>query len=218
MRRAIVVMAAVAAFLLAATPVAAGTFSDFKLSGRGADAYLTTFRPGGPSEPAFVYVRTYLFAGDEVEWFDHTAYPTKQLFFRTETSGFDIDGNPVSVTEIVGYATGDAVTWSADNQLTKAFASATVTLARCGGETCVPYGTAEVRVSWTGVGDLTRGVGVSVSTSGSETFVSHGRSARRYATVTALIDGVDTTGPGTDSSATIFNVSSASLGICHGRC
>jgi hypothetical protein len=219
MGRTIPGLVALLAFLLTAAPVAAGTMWHFTMSGRGASAFFWTNRAGGPSEPATVTVMTDLVAGEKVEWTDHVKYPTAQLVFRQTTTGYDSSGNWVFVSEIVGYATGDAVAFSADSRLNSASAVATVTLARCGYDYCEPYGTADVRVTWTGQGEISRGVGNSVSISGGTTFTSHGRYAYRDATVSASIGGSDpAAGDLFGSDARIYNVSSADLAVCQGRC
>jgi hypothetical protein len=220
MRRTISVLLATLACLLMATPVTASPMWHFSISGRSAHASFLVTRPGSSSEPPYLMVRTDIMAGERVDWTDHSTYATTQLFVIQHTSGSDNGWDWYYVSEVVGYADGDAVTFSADSRLNRASAAATVTLATCGEESCQALGTADVRAIWTGLGDLTRGVGNSVSISGSMTFATQGRYVYRDATAAVSIAGAEI-GVGETvqyASARIEDARSANLAVCHLSC
>jgi hypothetical protein len=122
------------------------------------------------------------------------------------------------VSDTFGFAGGDAVVLTVDAQkLTDASVSADVALTTCTEEhgefVCVDAGTATVRASWTGTGELVRVSETLRVSSKTFTEVSRFRGTFRDATATGGMNGTDF---GTSQFADIFNASSADLFVCHG--
>jgi hypothetical protein len=220
MRRSLVVVLGVLlALVVVASPAqAAGNAFHFSVKGPGAEAFWSTFPVSGTPEPGVVYTDTYLETAQQAVREDGTRFDDKFLFIDRFSYKFDRRGNFIFVSDTFGFAGGDAVALTVDAQkLTGASVSADVALTTCTEEhgefVCVDAGTATVRASWTGTGELVR---VSETfRAGSKTFteVFRFRGTFRDATATGGMNGTDF---GTSLFADVFNASSADLFVCHG--
>lgn len=221
MRRpvAIVALGILLAVVVAASPAqAAGNTFHFSVKGPGAEAFWSTFPVSGKPEPGVVYTDTFLSTAQQAVREDGTRFQDKFLFIDRFSYKFDRRGNFIFVADTFGFAGGDAVALTVDAQrLASALVSADVALTTCTEEQgqflCVDAGTATVRASWTGTGELVR---VSETfRAGSKTFteVFRFRGTFREASATGAMNETDF---GTPLFADIFNASSADLFVCHG--
>jgi len=215
----VVVLGVLLVLVVAASPAqAAGNTFHFSVKGPGAEAFWSTFPVSGTPEPGVVYTDTYLTTVQQAVREDGTRFQDNFLFIDRFSYKFDRRGNFIFVSDTFGFASGDAVALSVDaSKLTSASVSADVALTTCTEEhgefVCVDAGTATVRASWTGTGELVR---VSETfRAGSKTFteVFRFRGTLRDATATGGMNGTDF---GTSLFADIFNASSADLFVCHG--
>jgi hypothetical protein len=215
----VVVLGVLLVLVVAASPAqAAGNTFHFSVKGPGAEAFWSTFPVSGTPEPGVVYTDTYLTTAQQAVREDGTRFQDNFLFIDRFSYKFDRRGNFIFVSDTFGFASGDAVALSVDaSKLTSASVSADVALTTCTEEhgefVCVDAGTATVRASWTGTGELVR---VSETfRAGSKTFteVFRFRGTLRDATATGGMNGTDF---GTSLFADVFNASSADLFVCHG--
>jgi len=214
----LVVLGVLLALVVMASPAqAAGNAFHFSVKGPGAEAFWSTFPASGTPEPGVVYTDTYLTTAQQAVVEDGTRFQDKFLFIDRFSYKFDRRGNFIFVSETFGSASGDAVALSVDTQsLTSASVSADVVLTTCTEEhgefVCVDAGTATVRASWTGTGELVRVSETFRVSSKTFTEVFRFRGTFRDATATGAMNGTDF---GTLLYADIFNASSADLFVCH---
>ena len=215
----VVVLGVLLVLVVAASPAqAAGNTFHFSVKGPGAEAFWSTFPVSGTPEPGVVYTDTFLSAAQQAVREDGSRFQDKFLFIDRFSYKFDRRGNFIFVSDTFGFASGDAVALTVDAQrLTSASVSADVALTTCTEEhgefVCVDAGTATVRASWTGTGELVRVSETFRVSSKTFTEVFRFRGTLRDATATGGMNGTDF---GTSLFADIFNASSADLFVCHG--
>jgi hypothetical protein len=215
----VVVLGVLLALVVAASPAqAAGNAFHFSVKGPGAEAFWSTFPVSGAPEPGVVYTDTSLSTAEQAVREDGTRFQDKFLFIDRFSYKFDRRGNFIFVSETFGFAGGDAVALTVDTQrLTSASVGADVALTTCteehGDFVCVDAGTATVRASWAGTGELVRVSETFRVSSKTFTEVFRFRGTLRDATATGGMNGTDF---GTSQFADVFNASSADLFVCHG--
>lgn len=219
MRRAIIVLCAIVALLVSASPVAArGNTFHFSASDRGAEAFWTTFPVEGEPEPGVVYTDTFVFASQSAINEDGTTFSDKFVFVDRFSFSFDRRGNFTFESATFGFASGDDVALTVGAKLQNASVAATVSLETCtedrrGNFICEAAGTGSLTASWTGQGELIRANGTFHQVSKTFTFNSHFKGTFRNATATGQLDGSDF---GTNLFADIFNASFKDVSVCHG--
>jgi len=157
-RRALTTLAAaVTVATLTATPAAAAT-TTFTVSSRGlsADAVFSNFPENGRPVTGTVYTDVYVFAADDATTIDGTTYSDDFVFVDVFKYKIDWRGNLVGVSDRLGEASGDQVTFTADaRKLSTASVTARVPMQTCTPTGCSPSGTATISVTWTGDGPTT---------------------------------------------------------------
>lgn len=210
MRRLFAILAAVCAFAIAASPVAAA--EQFKLSfdDRGAEAAWFASENG-------VVTDTFAFAVDSSVNFNGEQFQDRFLFIGQFVSKVDRFGNLVPVSSTTGTASGDAVNLTIADRLTSASASSdalaveTCVFTRRGGVECTSS-VGSASISWTGVGDLIRQHGnFHAGSSGSFTFNSRFNATVRNATASGTFLGAAI--PGDLFFADIFDARSSDITI-----
>ena len=158
-RRALTTFAAAvtAAVLTAATPAAAAT-TNFTVSSKGlsAEAVFSNFPANGTPVTGTVYTDVYVYAADQATVVDGTTYTDDFVFVDVFKYKFNWRGDFVPVSDRIGEAGGDRVTFTGDaKKLTNASLTARVPMQTCTETGCSPSGTATISVTWTGEGPTT---------------------------------------------------------------
>ena len=204
-RSSLAVVGALAILVLPGTAAAQADVFQAQGSGTILDAYWTTFSESSVPEPGVVHTNTHVWAVDGVSQENGERSLVRDLYVDELTFMFDELGRIVPLAAVNGFVSGAAVTFAVDRQLRSGYVEAMVDfvgcvpvpdpitprfsgrdlLLLCGSDSISwSEGTAPVRVSWSGHGDLIDGsdrlLGVSPCFTGREAFWYSEREASSF--------------------------------------
>ncbi len=152
------VAAAAAVVLLSAAPAVAAALAKFSFSTSGvsADAVFTNAPADYDLVAGKVYTDVFVQAADQATKADGTTYADDFAFVDVYFYKIDRRGNYTTVSSSFGFAGGDQITFSGDaRRLSTATLTARLEMQSCNERGCTSAGTADVSVSWSGMGATT---------------------------------------------------------------